>query len=398
MRILIAHEALAGGGGVETYLETVIPALRARGHDVAFLHHNSRTAAGPTRLVFDDVPGFGVQDEGLPNVIRSLREWSPDVCFSHNMRPLEVDEALLQQWPVVKMMHGYFGTCISGHKCHAYPSPSPCERSFGTACLALYGPRRCGQLRPSRLVKDYGWNLRQRRLFSRYAAMTVASAHMADEYQRSGVAADRVAAVPLFSPWPVTSARMETTVPTVLFAGRLTALKGARVLAEAVAEAQTRLNAPLRLIVAGEGPERAALERRTKTLNLEASFTGWVTGPERLAVFRRATVLAIPSVWPEPFGLVGLEAASLGVPAVAFDVGGIWEWLRDGVNGHLVDPDGGTQAFGQALANVLGDSRALARLSAGAIARAHDLTVDRHVAKLEDILRSAASRNPVMAV
>jgi glycosyltransferase involved in cell wall biosynthesis len=175
-----------------------------------------------------------------------------------------------------------------------------------------------------------------------------------------------------------------------LFAGRITALKGARLLADAVADAQTRLNAPLRLIVAGEGPERAALEKRAKALNLEASFTGWVTGSERLALFRRSSVLAIPSVWPEPFGLVGLEAASVGVPTVAFDVGGIWEWLRDGFNGRLVNPAGGAPAFGEALAGILADSRALAALSAGAIARAQDLTVARHVAKIEHVLARAA--------
>ena len=389
MRILIAHEALAGGGGVESYLEAVIPALRSRGHDLAFLHYNARASGGPTRLEFDSVRTFGVKDHGLPQVIKEVREWAPEVCFSHNMRPLDVDDALLKEWPVVKMMHGYFGTCISGQKCHASPQPSACERRFGAACLALYGPRRCGHLRPLRMLTDYRWNLRQRGLFSRYAATVVASAHMADEYQRSGLAADRVTAIPLFSPWTVASTRMDTPVPTVLFAGRITALKGARLLADAVAEAQTRLNAPLRLIVAGDGPERAALEKRTEALNLEASFPGWVTGSDRLAVFRRSSVLAIPSVWPEPFGLVGLEAASLGVPTVAFDVGGIWEWLRDGFNGRLVNPTGGAPAFGEALAGVLGDSHALASLSAGAIARAQDLTVDRHVMKLEHVLARA---------
>ena len=50
MRILIAHDAAAGGGGVESYLAAIMPALVARGHEVAFLCVPSRTQQGPTRL------------------------------------------------------------------------------------------------------------------------------------------------------------------------------------------------------------------------------------------------------------------------------------------------------------------------------------------------------------
>ena len=56
--------------------------------------------------------------------------------------------------------------------------------------------------------------------------------------------------------------------------------------------------------------------------------------------------MAVPSLWPEPFGLVGLDAASLGRPAVAFDVGGIGEWLTDGANGRLVEPGAGEDRSG----------------------------------------------------
>jgi glycosyltransferase involved in cell wall biosynthesis len=50
-----------------------------------------------------------------------------------------------------------------------------------------------------------------------------------------------------------------------------------------------------------------------------------------------AGLLVVPSLWPEPFGLVGFEAAAQGVPVAAFRVGGIPEWLIDGVSGHLAE-------------------------------------------------------------
>src|SRR6185436_19252540 len=50
MRILIANEALAGGGGVETYLAALVPGLQAAGHEVGVLHDNPGSDAGPQRI------------------------------------------------------------------------------------------------------------------------------------------------------------------------------------------------------------------------------------------------------------------------------------------------------------------------------------------------------------
>jgi glycosyltransferase involved in cell wall biosynthesis len=57
------------------------------------------------------------------------------------------------------------------------------------------------------------------------------------------------------------------------------------------------------------------------------------------ADMRQSDLLAIPSLWPEPFGLVGIEAACRGLPSVTFDLGGISEWLRRGYTGELAPGD-----------------------------------------------------------
>ena len=68
---------------------------------------------------------------------------------------------------------------------------------------------------------------------------------------------------------------------------------------------------------------------------MPARFHGWVDETQRAALFGGSGVLALPSTWPEPFGLVGLEAAAHGMPAIAFDVGGVREWLVPGVRVSL---------------------------------------------------------------
>ncbi len=397
MRVLIVHEAPAGGGGVESYLASLMPALASRGHEVAFLYYNSRTAHGPTRLLDSRFPSASVADDGLEAAVGKMREWRPDVCFSHNMRALDVDERLAQQGPVVKMLHGYFGTCVSGHKAHAFPGVVPCAREFGPPCLALYLPRRCGQLRPARMFTQYAWASRQRALFDVYSQVVVASAHMAAEYGRHGVATDRLTVAPLFpTAGDVISKRPLPERPAVLFMGRMTVLKGGELLVHAIAEAIRLSGIPIRLVLAGDGPEQARLQELARTLRIDASFPGWLTGDTRVAALRAATLVAVPSLWPEPFGLVGLEAAAHGVPSVAFDVGGIREWLRDGESGRLVS-ERGVQSLGRAIADLCAAPGEVARLGDGAQRVARTLSLDAHVAILERVFARAAGARAAIA-
>lgn len=391
MRILLANEARRGGGGVETYLASLADALIARGHEPALLYANPSSEQGPTSV--DVTEAWSVADEGLDAAIARVSDWRPDVCFSHNMRPLEVDERLTAEWPTLKMMHGYFGTCVSGHKAFSFPSIVACTRLCNAGCLVHYLPRRCGQLRPNFMVTQYSWAMRQQDLFTRYAGIVVASDHMRREYCRYGLAADQVHTIPLFgSERPADASPAEPGID-VLFIGRLTALKGPAVLLRAAALAASAAGRRLRVAVAGEGHDRATVEKLARGLEAEGLLTvelpGWVDSTRRAALLGRASLVAVPSLWPEPFGLVGLEAAQHGVPAVAFDVGGVSEWLEDGVNGKLVDPAGGPAAFADAIAAILGDAATQARLAAGARAAAAKLSVDAHISALERVLVSA---------
>jgi glycosyltransferase involved in cell wall biosynthesis len=94
----------------------------------------------------------------------------------------------------------------------------------------------------------------------------------------------------------------------------------------------------------------------------------------------------VPSLWPEPFGLVGPEAAVRGVPAVAFDNGGTPQWLVDRRTGRLaergrLDPE----ALAEAIA-WCHDSGRLLRLAEAARAHATSWSLERHVIDVENAL------------
>jgi glycosyltransferase involved in cell wall biosynthesis len=391
MRILIANEAFAGGGGVETYLSALVPALQAEGHEVGVLHDNPSSERGPQRIGSDATWRVSVQDEGsVERAIDRVRAFAPHVCFSHNMRRLEVDAALAAGWPVVKMMHGHFGTCVSGQKAFGFPTATPCPRTFGPGCVARYFPRRCGEASLAVLARSYRWGTEQRSLFPRYRAIVVASGYMRDEFVRAGAAPDAVHMLPLFAPQITPPPAAAGRAIDVIFLGRFTPLKGPDVLLDAAHRAGLVLGRPLNLVLAGEGPLRDRLERQAARAGIKASFPGWVSPEVRDRLLGETSIVAVPSRWHEPFGLVGLEAAALGVPAVAFDTGGIGQWLRHDVNGLLVDPGSGAAGMADAIAAILQRPEWHRRLSAGAVESARRFTLGEHVRGIVGVLAGAA--------
>ena len=402
MRILLANDGFGDAGGVQNYLDAVAGGLALRGHELAILHRDATPApfaAAATR----GLQQFTVAVEGIGPTIERIARWAPDVCFSHNMDNLDVDRALLARWPVVKFMHGYLGTCIGGQKRHGFPVAQPCDRRFGVACLALYGPRHCGELAPGKFVRQYRWAREQHGLLPRYRTMVVASEHMKREFVRNGVASSRIHVNPLFpthteSPGGVLpSERRVQKDPastmselTVAFVGRMTVLKGGDLLVDAIAQASKRLGRTIRLLLIGDGPQRAVWEQRASERRVPVTATGWLNGDDRWAALRQATLLALPSSWPEPFGLVGLEAAALGIPAVAFDVGGVREWLRPGINGYLAPGDPPRAAgLADALVEALSGEDELKAMGSRAVGVAREMSVDRHLDGLESIFSAS---------
>ena len=385
MRILLVNDGVGDAGGVQTYLTAVARRLRGRGHELALLHLDrlrmpSDSPAGVT------APHFCVDRSGVSGALRDASAWRPDVAFSNNMRDLSIDEQLLQRMPVAKMVHGYIGTCIGGFKMHAFPRPVACDRRFGVACAALYLPRHCCQLSVRALITQYGWARAQHALLTRYAAIVAPSEHMQREYVRHGVPASRVIANPLFAAeMPVRPAPLPSDF-RALFIGRMTSLKGGDVLIRAAAQATAELGVEIPLTLAGDGPAREDWEALAESLGVAAEFPGWVDGARRVDLFRSASVVVVPSVWPEPFGLTGLEAGAHGAAAIGFDVGGIGSWLRDGENGWLVKANDGVAGLARALAEARVHDATLRALRVGARRVAERLSLSRHVDVLERVL------------
>ena len=173
---------------------------------------------------------------------------------------------------------------------------------------------------------------------------------------------------------------------------RLTNVKGGHYLIQAVSRAAEKLG-PLTLTIAGNGPERQRLENLAREFQVHADFAGWVGTAEKLELLSQSDLLAVPSLWPEPFGLVGIEAGCVGLPAVGFAVGGIPDWLIPGYSGELAPADPPTvEGLAEAIVGALSDPARHARLRRGAWEVARRFTLESHLAKLEPILCGEESK------
>src|SRR5215467_6421193 len=140
MRILICNTFGYLLGGIESYLDRMIPALAESGQELAMLFERDTPTAHP--LLPIPGPAWTISEIGVSQALRGLREWRPDIIFTHAMSDAGLEQALIETAPAVLFAHDYSATCISGAKRFAFPRTSWCSRRFGAGCLVNYFPRR----------------------------------------------------------------------------------------------------------------------------------------------------------------------------------------------------------------------------------------------------------------
>ncbi len=164
----------------------------------------------------------------------------------------------------------------------------------------------------------------------------------------------------------------------VLVVGRLERVKRP----ELAIRAFSHVKSPLRLVMAGDGSHRAAVERAAAESGVadRVVFAGAVTGNELIALYSEAlAVIYVP--FDEDYGYVTLEAFLSAKPVItAHDSGGTLEFVTDGQNGFVCPPE--PEAIGDAVTKLAADRTLAARLGEAGLARARTVTWDGVVEQL----------------
>jgi len=384
--VTVLCDRVADVGGAERYWETVLPALAERSSSVRIL---AREVSGGSPLAREARAIAWAGEDAPPSadaavaVRRELERERPDVVVTASVFDTAVLDAVRASAPRwVVRIHDHRAFCPTGDR--VYPQfEAPCVARMGTACRTGTVVRGCVRgPRPSSFRRIAA----RESLRDRIAAadgVLVSSEHMRATCTANGIRRERIAVTPpplpdaAFAEQPA----QRPSRPTLLFASRLTPRKGLGSLLGALARIPES-ERPL-LLVAGEGAdeERDARARAARD-RIDVAWLGKLDAEGLRDAMDRADAVAVPSLWPEPFGLVGIEAQARGRPAVAYRVGGIDDWIE-----------------GAGIAVRRGDEAALARairaillhhtwhtLASTARARAETYRLGAHVDRLVHIL------------
>lgn len=313
-------------GGVGAHVGHLATALRSRGHEVRIVAPSEGEVEPGVVSVGRSIPipyngsiarlAFGPRVALRIRV--ALRRARPDVVHIHE--PFAPSAGLLTlintRLPVVATFHASIG------RSRAYRVAAPALRP-------LY-----------------------RRLAARIAVSEEARRTIEKVFGSNGITV-----IPNGVEWSRFSSLPPPSGSLILFVGRMEKRKGAAVIVDAFTRLAEKRPAA-ELVLAGEGPERKAVESAVpENLRDRVMFAGRVDPLELAGVFGRAAVVCAPSLGGESFGIVLLEAMAAGRPVVASSIPGYAAVLRDGVDGVLVPP-GDPDALAAALERVLDDPNA----------------------------------------
>lgn len=341
MHILLVSEDLPGEqiGGLGKHVVTLGNALLARGHKVRIVGRNDRGGDSARQIGFhgEFVPGFDYAHPGWKEsqlgVFNPLKRpffarkvgaainrhaGRADVVHYHGHLPM-VGLHVAPGLNYVQTRHDQGSECLThlrfrdGVVCTTV-APHDCS-----ACICA----NAGALRKTvTAIAVQGYRQDNARAFAAHKTVFV-SRFLQRQFLRAVPHADlsRCRVIPNFVDYPrlaaIADAAPAPTPGQVVLVGRVDAGKG---FGEFLGAGAGRLPRGAQVVVAGDGPERAALQRRYA--GEQVRFLGWQDYPSALALAAAAHVCVVPSVCEEACSTTVLEALALGRPCLALARGG----------------------------------------------------------------------------
>ena len=368
MKVMIVHSRYrsAAPSGENRVVDQEGAALARLGHEVLRFERHSDDIAGWPRARKAALPAQVVWNPGARRALAAeLRATRPDVVHVHNTFPLLSASVLYAcrdvGVPVVATIHNYKLECASGD---FFRAGAVCHDCAGRLPLPAL---RHGCYRTSRIATA---PVALAATLHRQAWKTLVSAYIfisgpeRDLLHGLGLPPARVFVrhnlIPAAAPGPLAAASASPASaggsgpregpPEVIYAGRLDAAKGLRVLM-AGWDRYCATSAPpgLRLVIAGSGQMEGEVAAWAAT-RPSVRLTGQLDAAECIAAMADARAVILPSAWEETFGLAAVEAMALGVPPVAAGHGSFTELVTDGVDGVLFRP-GDSESLARALAD-----------------------------------------------
>ena len=336
MKILYVHERFGALAGAEANAFITAQELSQRGHRTGILHGpgTGKNEDGWSSVFSER---FALAGDSAEKTRAALAAFQPDAVYVHKMADLEVIQTLVDSGlPLVRMVHDHDIYCMRSYKYH-YFSRKICTRSASLYCVFGCGACVVKNNSGSFPLKWVSYRAKKREisLNRRFHRMAVVTEYMRDELLHNGFDASRIeihAPVPRMGDPNLRSTFSDRNL--ILYAGQIIRGKGVDVLLESLA----RVKSKFECIILGDGNHKAYCEELSRKLGLtdRVHFKGFIPQEELKAYYRECSVVALSSVWPEPIATIGLEVMRYALPVVAFDAGGIKDWLKDGFNGRLV--------------------------------------------------------------
>ena len=341
LKILHLNNIYDYSGGTEIYMINVCKNLQELGHEVAIIYDKGN----PKNFLDKNWRAYHIpfvseyHPENDKTVQKKLKEIinkeNPDIIHLHNIYNPQTVLNSMKMRPTMRTMHDYYSLCPAHNK-YLRGSSKICKKSFGLYCLWRLPWDHCAGSDMQTTARGFLETISEINVNKNLDKILVTSNYMKKELIKNAFSPTTVNTQPLFSEISIDKKKRASYLDKIILAiGRISIPdKGFDYLIKAL----SYLKSDFEAVIIGDGPDLNYIKQQAYDLGLndKVKFTGWLSRKEIEDYYAKCRVVIVPSMWAEPFGLIGIEAMTYSKPVIAFNVGGIPDWLIHKKNGFLI--------------------------------------------------------------